>query len=64
VEEKEEAAGGGEEKPPVEKPISRPHQASGRQLEDLLAIRSSLREGFHRYSVDHVGVAPRCCIYS
>ena len=31
-----------------EKVTSRPHQSSGRQMEDLLAIRLSLREGFHR----------------
>lgn len=35
-------------KEPKEKVNSRPHQSSGRQMEDLLAIRSSLREGFHR----------------
>lgn len=35
---------------------SRPHQSSGRQLEDLLEIRSSLREGFHRLvDTEYVG---------
>jgi hypothetical protein len=38
----------GYRKEPKEKVDSRPHQASGRQMEDFLAIRSSLREGFHR----------------
>jgi hypothetical protein len=37
-------------KPPKDKYSSRPHQASGRQLEDVLAIRLSLRQGFHRYT--------------
>lgn len=49
-------------KEPKEKTVSRPHQSSGRQLEDLLAIRSSLREGFHRCMTAARASLPCCCV--